>query len=416
MNNKFKFITFAIISLFFSKLVSAEVAPGFNSWDDVKAAAEGQQVNVYMWGGSDAINSFVDDFYGVPLKNDYSITLNRVGIAGTIDAVNQVLSEKEAGITEDNGSIDLIWINGENFWTLKQAGLLYGPFATGLPNSKYVAWDNPAVNLDFGRSVEGMESPWSSAQFHFIYDSARNNYEDMPRNYGELSNWISNNPGRFTYIKPGKAGFVGTRFIKQIFFELSGGHDQWVGPYNDELYTKWAPKVWRLLNSWEENLHRSGETYPANNADMHALFANGEVDMSFTQSPRGAGPTNSSGTTPLTSRAFSFFKNMIGDFNYWAIPYNAPNKAAALIYADLVLEPILQAAQVQPANGFCCGWGIGTDKVTNLEGIAAIKDAQNNLGDAAEDQGILAKALVSDIAAEYQDKIEADWFANVLLK
>ena len=49
MNNKFKFITFAIISLFFSKLVSAEVAPGFNSWDDVKAAAEGQQVNVYMW-------------------------------------------------------------------------------------------------------------------------------------------------------------------------------------------------------------------------------------------------------------------------------------------------------------------------------------------------------------------------------
>ena len=45
-----------------------------------------------------------------------------------------------------------------------------------------------------------------------------------------------------------------------------------------------------------------------------------------------------------------------------------------------------------------------------------IEEAQNNLGDAAEDQNILAKALVSDIAAEYQDLIEADWEANVLLK
>ena len=109
-------------------------------------------------------------------------------------------------------------------------------------------------------------------------------------------------------------------------------------------------------------------------------------------------------------------ENMIGDFNYWAIPYNAPNKAAALVYANLVLEPELQAAQVQPANGFCCGWGISTAKVTDAAGKAAINDAQNNLGDAAEDQNILAKALVSDIAAEYQDLIEADWEANVLLK
>ena len=416
MKIKLKFLTLTFISLFFSKLVFAETAPGFNSWDDVVKAADGGQVNVYMWGGSDAINGFVDDFYGVPLKEKYNITLNRVPLKGTVDAVNQVLSEKEAGVTGDNGNIDLIWINGENFWTLKQANLLYGPFAAGVPNSEFVAWDNPAVNLDFGRPVEGMESPWSSAQFHFMYDSARNNYDDMPRSYAELSNWIAENPGRFTYIRPGKGGFVGTRFVKQIFFELSGGHAQWVGPFNQELYDKWAPEVWKLLNSWEKDLWISGETYPKDNAEMHSLFANGEVDLDFTQSPRGAGPTNTAGTTPPTSRAFAFYENMIGDFNYWAIPYNAPNKAAALVYANLVLEPELQAAQVQPANGFCCGWGISTAKVTDAAGKAAIAEAQNNLGDAAEDQDILAKALVSDIAAEYQDLIEADWEANVLLK
>ena len=45
-------------------------------------------------------------------------------------------------------------------------------------------------------------------------------------------------------IRPGKGGFVGTRFVKQIFFELSGGQEQWVGPFNQALYDKWAPKVW----------------------------------------------------------------------------------------------------------------------------------------------------------------------------
>ena len=217
MIKQLRLFVVTLFALLFSITSNAEVAPGFNSWDDVVAAAKGGQVNVYMWGGSDAINGFVDDFYGVPLKNDYDITLNRVPLKGTVDAVNQVLSEKEAGVTGDNGNIDLIWINGENFWTLKQANLLYGPFGEGLPNSQFVAWDNPAVNLDFGRPVEGMESPWSSAQFHFMYDSARSKYEDMPRNYAQLGMWIKNNPGRFTYIRPGKGGFVGTRFVKQIF-------------------------------------------------------------------------------------------------------------------------------------------------------------------------------------------------------
>ena len=33
--------------------------------------------------------------------------------------------------------------------------------------------------------------------------------------------WIKNNPGKFSYVRPGKGGFVGTRFVKQIFFEVS---------------------------------------------------------------------------------------------------------------------------------------------------------------------------------------------------
>ena len=47
--------------------------------------------------------------------------------------VNRLLTEKQAG--QSRGTIDLVWINGENFRTARQADLLYGPFTQLLPNS-----------------------------------------------------------------------------------------------------------------------------------------------------------------------------------------------------------------------------------------------------------------------------------------
>ncbi|MCK7519010.1 MAG: hypothetical protein MZV64_15435 [Ignavibacteriales bacterium] len=61
---------------------------------------------------------------------------------------------------------------------------------------------------------------------------------------------------------------------------------------------------------------------------------------------------------PETARAFVFDNYMIGDFNYVAIPLNAPNKAAALVLANLLLEPEFQAAQILPENGFGLGYAI----------------------------------------------------------
>ena len=76
-----------------------------DNWDSVLAAAKGQTLNWYIWGGSDSINAFVDNFYGTALQERYGITLNRVPVADTVDAVNQVLSEKQAGT--DPGAVDL---------------------------------------------------------------------------------------------------------------------------------------------------------------------------------------------------------------------------------------------------------------------------------------------------------------------
>jgi putative spermidine/putrescine transport system substrate-binding protein len=392
----------------------APATPGdfnINNWDSVLAAAKGQTVNWYIWGGSDSINAFVDNFYGKALKERYGITLNRVPVADTVDAVNQVLSEKQAG--KDPGVVDLIWINGENFFTLKQAGLLYPGWAQKIPNSKYVNWDNPAINLDFGTPVDNLESPWSSAQFQFVYDSARIKAAELPHSYADLQTWACDHPGRFTYIAPGPGGFLGTRFVKGALYEISGGAEQWQ-KFDQATWDKWSPELWKYLNELQPCLWRNGETYPKDEAELKSLLANNEVDFSMTNDISGAGTGIADGLLPKTARAFVFDNYMIGDFNYVAVPANAPHKAAALVLANLLLEPKFQADQILPENGFGLGYAIDVNRVTDESAQAALKAAAAKLGDAATPASDLAKSLVGDAAAEYQNLIEQDWQKFVL--
>jgi putative spermidine/putrescine transport system substrate-binding protein len=391
-----------------------EPPPGFDNWQAVLDAARGTTVNWHMWGGSAAINTFVDNYYGERLSAEFGVMLNRVPIADGVDAVNIVLNELEAGITE-GGAVDAIWINGENFFTLSQADALYGPWAQAIPNSALVDWEDPAIAFDFGYPVNGYESPWSSAQLHFIYDSARMSEADLPRSFDELDAWIRANPGRFTYIAPGPGAFQGTRFVKMVLYWVSGGAEQWVGAWNQALYDEWSPQLWATLNEWEPYLWRAGETYPATENEMHQLFANGEIDFTITQAPAGAGPVITAGLIPDTARAFAFTDYLIGDYNYVAIPRNASNPAGALVLANLLLDPAAQSTHILPQTGFGLGYAIELDRV-NPGLRPLLEDSLDALAPFAADPADLAAAFAPDMAPESQAIIEADWEAEVLRK
>lgn len=383
-----------------------------DDWESVERSARGQTINWYMWGGSERINNFVDTFYGEALQERYDITLNRVPVADAIDFVNQVLSEKEAGI--ERGSIDLLWLNGENFASLKQADMLYDGWTRIMPNSKYVNWDNPALNLDFGEPIEELESPWSSAQLQFIYDSARMNEDELPRSFAELKTWACDNPGHFIYPAPGPGSFQGTRFVKGALYEISGDPSLWK-KFDQATWDEWSPKLWEYLNELKPCLWREGETYPKDVYEQHALFANQEVDFSITQAIAGAGPLIANGDVPETARAFVFDNYMIGDFNYLAIPVNAPHKAASLVLANMILSPEFQALQIIPENGFGLGYGIDVTLVTEEEDIKALEAAAKQLGDPATPAADLANALAADTDAAYQSVVEQEWRKFVLI-
>ncbi|TAG11788.1 MAG: ABC transporter substrate-binding protein, partial [Rhodobacterales bacterium] len=313
------------------------------TWDQIVEEARGGTVNWFMWGGADTINRYVSDHVGEVLKRDYDITLNRVGIADAADVVNMVLTEKEAGVA-DAGAVDLIWINGENFRSMKQGDLAFCGYTDLLPNNALVNWDNPAIANDFGVPVDGCEVPWNTVQFAFAHDSAV--VTDPPRDMAALLDWIMANPGQFTY--PAPPDFTGSVFVRHVFYHAAGGADALLGPFDQAKFDAAAAKTWAILNEIEPFLWREGQTYPNTIAQLNELFANGEVAFTFNYDPSQFGLAVQAGTYPETTRSFGLTDGTIGNTNYTLIPFNSPNKAAAMVVQNLLLSGEEQLEKAKP--------------------------------------------------------------------
>ncbi len=97
-----------------------------SDWQEIKNEAKGQTVWFNAWGGDTAINRYLDWVSG-EMKTHYAINLKIVRLADAADAVKRIQTEVAAG-RKTGGSVDLLWVNGENFRTLKEANLLQPRF------------------------------------------------------------------------------------------------------------------------------------------------------------------------------------------------------------------------------------------------------------------------------------------------
>ena len=115
---------FLASTIAFSPIAYADTADGASlmskSWNEIVETAKGGEVNWFLWGGADHINQYVTEYVG-----------------GVLKAVNTVLSEKESGVN-DKGTVDMIWINGENFKTMKQGDMAWCGYLDKLPNNKKI--------------------------------------------------------------------------------------------------------------------------------------------------------------------------------------------------------------------------------------------------------------------------------------
>nr|MBX2821184.1 hypothetical protein [Rhodothermaceae bacterium] len=116
------------------------------SWDDIVASASGTQVNMIMWMGDPYINGYMNDFVKPTLKERYNMDLN-IGSGQGNQIVSMLMTEMEAG--KARSEVDMVWINGETFYQLRQIEALYGPFTDVLPNAQYIDFENPFIGIDF---------------------------------------------------------------------------------------------------------------------------------------------------------------------------------------------------------------------------------------------------------------------------
>lgn len=369
---------------------------------DMLAAARGTEVRWHMWGGGDQINAWVDTYVAAEVGKRFGIKLVRVPMDASV-FVNKLLTEKAAG--KGTGTMDLLWINGENFKNARQAGLLYGPFLDRMPNFK-AYYDPEASRFDFGFPVDGFEAPYGRAQFVFEYDSAK--IKNPLRSFAELKAWILANPGRFTYPQP--PDFTGSAFVRQVFYATTGGHSQYMQGLDAGLYAANAPKTWAWLNEVAPALWRQGKTYPKDAAAMDTLFARGEIDMGMSYHPAHAQMKILEKTYPDTVRTFVMQEGTISNTHFTAVPFNAPNKAGAMVVADFLMSPEAQLSKYLPAN-----WGdLPALDMKRLPADMAAAFAAVDLGAATLPADALAAAAVPEIPSEYLELLEKDWESNVL--
>ncbi len=314
----------------------------FKDWDQVLELGRNKEVNILMWGGNESINQFMDTYVSDNVMELYGIKLVRTPMNAP-EFLTKLINEKKAN--QNIGTADLLWINAENFLTAKEGGLLDGPFTDLLPNlNTYYDLDASDLNYDSGIPIEGYEGIWGRAQLVFSYDEAV--LTNPPKTYEELKTWVIANPGKFTYPRL-PDDFVGAAFVRNAFYELTGESNMFQTEASEAERITLSQDVKDYFKSLNPYLWNQGASFPATQAQLDALFKNGEVELTMGFEIGKTAGLIESGVYPSTVKSYVFDSGTIGNSHYLAIPFNSPEKAAALLVMDFLQSPKAQIEKMK---------------------------------------------------------------------
>lgn len=376
----------------------------FGSWDEVVDAADGQTVQLWMYGGDDRGNAYIDDVL-TPAVAEFGVTLERVPVTDTGDALNRVLTELQAGRTDD-GTVDMIWVNGENFGTGKEAGAWLCNWTSMLPNMDLTSPDDPLLQNDFGTPVDGCEAPWSKAQFTFVYNS--DVIADPPTTLEGVLDWARANPGRFTY--PAPPDFTGSVFTRAVLNSVSGGYENVPLEYSQDAYDELTPALFEELADLAPSLWRGGDTYPASGAELDQLYADGQVDMTMTYGPASVEGFVADGTYPAGTRILTLDEGTVGNASFLGVPSNTDAAAGAMVVANVALSVEQQVAKADPD-------GFGQYTVLDYELLSDDERAEFDAlaeSDVVPPYEVLSENANPELSAAWVPELDEGWRTQVL--
>ncbi|GAF53118.1 ABC transporter substrate-binding protein [Psychrobacter sp. JCM 18900] len=332
---------------------TANINQDLSPWQQIEAQGSNQDVYFYAWGGDPQINAYLQ-WVADQVDDKYNINLVHVKLSDTSEAVSRVLAEKSAH-NDDQGSVDLVWINGANFATMSESSLLLKQWANKLPNFALTDPDNnPTVNFDFGVPTNGMEAPWGQASLTFYYDSLSTS--KPPTTLTELTTWTAQNPGRFSYPKP--PDFLGMSFLKYVLVMLHEQQDAQTGkntsaqlnlPATEENTALVLDPLWAFLDGFHPTLWRNGEQFVQTGAQMRRLVDDTELSLAFTFSAPEVPAAVQRYDLPQSIRSYAMSDGSLSNTHFVAIPYNASHPQAAQLVANFLMSPEAQAKKQTPS-------------------------------------------------------------------
>lgn len=372
------------------------------SFDEMVEEAKGSTVTFYGWGGDENLNEWLDNEFAPVMKEKYDITMERVPMD-----IEQVLSQLSGEIEggEEDGSIDMIWINGENFQSAKENNMLYGPFTDKLPNfNDYVDAESEDVTLDFAYPIEGYEAPYGKAQVVMIADTAVT--PDLPTSAEALEEFVKKYPGKVTY--PALPDFTGSAFVRNIIYEICG-YEQFLDMEADKETVREAVEpAMEYLRGLNPYLWNEGKTFPDSSTTLDNMFADGEVVLNMTYDAYTTGIKIADGTYTDTTESFQFDKGTIGNTNFMAIAANSGNKAGAMVAINEMLSPEIQADRYEQLKVIPV---LDNSKLTDEQKAAF---DQVDLGEGTIPQDELLSKRLPEMPAELVPIIEEIWNEEVV--
>jgi len=367
------------------------------AWRAIEAQAKGQTVYFNAWAGSPAINAYIQ-WATEQLAQRYGLRLVHVKISDAAEMVQRVRNEKAAGKTE--GTVDLVWINGENFLAMKREGLLKGPFSEQLPSYAWMdTQGKPTTRIDFSEPVDGMEAPWGMAQLTFMVDSAR--VSQVPRNLAAWLAFAQAHPGRVTYPRP--PDFHGTSWLKQMLLDLNPGAQRQAlyQPMTSAAFEARTAALWRTLDAVHPHLWRKGRQFPLSAGAQRQMMADGELLWALTFNPNEAANEITASRLPATTTSYQFDGGTLGNTHFLAIPFNTQAFAAAQVTANFLL-----GAQAQARKADIAVWGDPT--VLDVDALPAAQRAWFQLA-AVPGQLRTSAPAIPEPHASWVDALEKEW-------
>lgn len=402
---KFLKLAFSILILFFlmscqESKKQEEIDLSKLSWDEIIEQGKSQKINMMMWKGDPKINAYMKDFVKPLVKEKYDIELNIIGGQGNV-LVQNLMNEIQADASRSE--LDLLWINGETFYQLRQIDALFGPWTEKLPNSKYIDFENPFIGKDFQQEIDGYEMPWGNVQMTLIYNSDK--VKNLPQTREELFDFVKENPGKFTFDNH----FTGLTFMKSLLIDIAG-RNTLSGDFDEEKYKKYSSELFSYLKKLKPYLWRKGEVFPEDVAQMHQLFAAGE--LWFTMSNNDAEVDNkiNEGLFSKKSRAYVPDFGSIQNSHYLGIPEKSAHKLSAMLVINEMISPELQFQKMQPEV-----WGDGS--VLDIEKLP--EDLQRKWQSKVQRQYAPSRAEIQhnalqELAPEYMIRLADDFQEKIL--